>query len=176
MGTYAGKRAEWWFGKRTKLAPGTEAGTDAQGRYGKVSQTRRWFSYDWWMGHYHSREWDGTFGGDYKPAARPRGFKSAAERTAAARREYAAYCQHEFLAAEAATNGHMVTKAGQARGIDGESFFDPNAARRPSMKWASDELRGWFGHSSAAGGGRRGARRLLSFTAWQEQTREKAAA
>lgn len=173
MSVHSGPRAEWWFGKRTKLKPGTEAGVDAKGRHGKVSETQRWFSYDWWFGHHFGRQWDGTFADEGDVRSRPRSFRTAAQRRQESRRDYAGYLDERFNAAERATNGNMLTKAGKARRIDPRSFFDENASRRPSMKWASDELRAWFGHGSAAAG-RTGARNggVLTFRQWQEQSRD----
>lgn len=52
----------------------------------------------------------------------------------------------EFLAAEAATNGNLVTPAGRARGIDPRRFWRSNPAY--VNRWASDEFKEW----AAAGG------------------------
>ena len=57
--------------------------------------------------------------------------------------EYRDYLRSRMDAAEEATNGVLVSKAGEARGISGRSFFDP---RRPrvSRRWMSEELRTWL--------------------------------
>jgi len=61
MTTLSGHRAKYWFGKKVRQAPGTELGKDARGNDGKVSQTHRWFSYDWWFGHNMTRSTAGTW-------------------------------------------------------------------------------------------------------------------
>lgn len=184
MSVHAGKRAEWWFGKRTKAAPGSEHGTDSQGRYGQVSRTHRWFSYDWWFGHHFDREPDGTWKDDggpkrqagwettYKPRSKP---QTAAQRRQTAQRDYADYLHERYLAAEKATRGNMVTAAGKAKGYGGADFFDADARRRPGARWMSDELRAWFGRGDAAAGEHGGRGGILSFTRWQAQTSERAA-
>lgn len=95
----------------------------------------------------------------------------AKERAGRARQEYdyASYLHAHYQAAEEATNGYMVTKAGRARGITGGDFFKPG--RRPSVeKWGSDELKAWFETKDRAG-----TRRVLSRTEFDASTRARAA-
>ena len=190
MPILSGHRARYWFGKRVKQQPGAELGTDAEKRDGKVSQTHRWFSYEWWTGHHHQRAADGSFStwdGTGKPATRSQWAKhttNLGQRKApadrggrkaktAAFRDYLAEREHT---ATKATNGYMVTPAGKAKHITGGDFFDPNTSRRPSRRYMSSELRSWMGDgdSPAEHGGNGGG--LMSFTTWQRQTRQEQAA
>lgn len=184
VATLSGRRAKYWFGKRVRQAPGTELGEDARGNFGKVSQTKRWFSYDWWLGHNMTRASNGTwssFEGRGKPAAgNPWGrssFKSKAKREApaalelrVAKENYAAYCAEREDTATSATNGYMVNPAGRAKGYSGSDFFAVDNRHRPGRRWMSDELRAWFGDSDTAQHGRGGGG-LLSFTAYRRQTK-----
>jgi len=178
------RATDLWFGKRVTAEPGTELGPNDAGDYGKVSETGRWFSYDWWFGHHMTREGDGTWkdergfgkragGGTYK--GRTRAPESAAQRRERAQRDYAGYCHERFQAAEKATAGNMVTPAGRAKGYSGADFFAPDSRQRPGRKWMTEELRGWMGDGDAAGGhhGSRGG--ILSFTAYEQQSKERAA-
>lgn len=193
MGTLSGRRADLWFGKRVRSAPGTELGPDNRGNYGQVSQTGRYFTWEWWFGHHMDRdergEWDETDAGRRRREAfgTPKGAKaqraaragrreSPADRQKRERAEYVAYCHDRFLAAEKATNGNMVTPAGRAKGYSGADFFDPDARRRPGRRYATDELRAWFGYSDTAAGGHGSRGGLLSATAYREHTRERKAA
>ena len=189
MATLSGHRAGLWFGKRVRSEPGTELGPDDRGNFGKVSDTGRYFTWEWWFGHHLDRDSAGRWGDDAKAAtrsswaseqraarARPTRKESAADRKRREQREYAAYCHERFQAAEKATNGNMVTKAGRAKGYTGADFFDPDARRRPGMTWATDELRAWFGHGSAAAGHKGSRGGLLSATAYREQTHDRKAA
>jgi hypothetical protein len=104
-----------------------------------------------------------------------RGRTTAAARAAsssrAASRDYAAYLHGQYLAADKATRGNMVSKAGRRAGYTGSDFF--KAGRRPSVeKWGTDELRAWFGSGNAAAHGR--GHRVLSRTAWESQQRKAA--
>lgn len=60
----------------------------------------------------------------------------------AARRVYREWLAVSYLAAESATNGHMLTPAGTARGISARSLFLGPVAR--AGKWASPELLEWW--------------------------------
>jgi hypothetical protein len=59
-----------------------------------------------------------------------------------ARKAYKDHVYQQYIAAEDATRGHMVTPAGQAAGIDPHELFSGPAAR--ARKWASDELKEWW--------------------------------
>jgi hypothetical protein len=63
-------------------------------------------------------------------------------REQALRRAYKEQISVAYVQAEAATNGHMLTPAGQAAGIDPYSLFSGPRAR--AAKWASDELKEWW--------------------------------
>ena len=74
---------------------------------------------------------------------------SAAARSERARRrrqdaeqEYRAEVYRQWLAAEAATNGYMLNRAGQRGGIDEHSLFVGPESR--VRKYASPELIEWF--------------------------------
>lgn len=187
MAALAGARARYWFGKRVRSAPGSEAGTDAEGRDGKVSLTHRWFSYEWWLGHHMQRATDGTWSSWSGRGKAPAGAKWAKTshgarsrpnylaRRASNHAAYRDYLAEREEAAVKATNGYMVTKAGKARGYDEGSFFDPNASRRPGRRFMSDELRSWMGDSDSPQEGK-GARGVLSFRRWQQLTQAKKAA
>lgn len=193
MTTLTGRRAGLWFGKRVRSEPGTELGPDNAGRYGKVSQTGRYFTYEWWFGHHQQRDGDGTWDeteqgkasreswgrsrGRTRDAAAPgqrRPSKAARSRESA--HAYEVYLNERYEAADTACRGVMVSKAGRAKGYTGADFFDANASRRPGRRWMSDELRGWFGDGDAAGGTKGSRGGILSATAYASQTRERAAA
>lgn len=184
VSTLSGPNAELWFGKRVKATPGTELGPDRRGEYGKVSETGRYFTYDWWFGHHMARDgsgrWDEDEANRRRRASFGRPYKdrkdTAADRKRREAHEYAAYCNERYQAAEKATKGYMVTPAGRARGYDGQDFFDPDARKRPGRRWMTDELRAWFGDGDSAAGdhGSRGG--ILSATAYRQQTQEKHAA
>jgi minor capsid protein 2 len=59
-----------------------------------------------------------------------------------ARAAYRDHVYEQYLAAEDATRGHMLTPQGQAAGIDPRELFTGPASR--ARKWASEELRGWW--------------------------------
>ena len=85
--------------------------------------------------------------------------------------DYAAYLHGQYLAADKATRGNMVTKAGRAKGYTGADFF--RAGPRPSVtRWGTPELRSWFGDGNAASSGR--SHRLLTRAAWDAQHRQAA--
>lgn len=59
-----------------------------------------------------------------------------------ARASYRDHVHRQWLAAENATRGNLVTREGQARGIDPVRLFSgPEAYAR---RWASDELKAWW--------------------------------
>lgn len=60
----------------------------------------------------------------------------------AARAAYEADLQHAYIAAEDATNGHMLTREAEGKGIDPASLFKGGEAR--ARKYASPELREWW--------------------------------
>lgn len=182
-----GHRARYWFGKRVKSAPGSELGTDADKRDGKVSQTHRWFSYEWWTGHHHQRANNGTWSTWEGTGKAPAGAKWAKSSTGtrkaptdpgsrkAKTAAYRDYLAERERAATRATNGYMLTKAGKARGYDGGSFFDPNTSRRPSRRYMSDELRSWMGDGDSPAERGNGAG-LMTYSTWEKQTRQDKAA
>lgn len=59
-----------------------------------------------------------------------------------ARAAYRDYVHRQYIAAEAATRGNLVTREGQARGVDPKALFTGPEAR--ARRWASDELKGWW--------------------------------
>lgn len=59
-----------------------------------------------------------------------------------ARAAYRDHVYEQYLAAEDATRGHMLTPQGQAAGIDPQELFTGPASR--ARKWASDELKAWW--------------------------------
>lgn len=59
-----------------------------------------------------------------------------------ARKAYRDHVYEQYLAAEDATRGHMLTPQGQAAGIDPHQLFSGPAGR--ARKWASDELKEWW--------------------------------
>lgn len=59
-----------------------------------------------------------------------------------ARAAYRDALQHDYFAAEAATNGFLLSRVGQAQGIDPRKLWTGNEAF--ARKWASDELREWW--------------------------------
>ncbi|XTZ13906.1 hypothetical protein ACQSSU_20630 [Micromonospora echinospora] len=63
-------------------------------------------------------------------------------RRQAIQRAYREYVHLQWLAAEQATNGHLLTRAAQSRGIDPISLFSGPAAR--ARKWASEDLKRWW--------------------------------
>lgn len=186
VATLSGHRARYWFGKRVRSAPGSELGRDAQHREGKVSETRRWFSYDWWFGHNMTRSSAGTWssfenrGKAPAPAkwakstyrARAKTGTNTERARADAKGAYAAYLHARYLAAAKATKEYMVTPAGRAHGYDGESFFAENTSARPGRRWMTDELRAWFGDSDTAQSGKGGGG-VLSFTAYQRLSKQE---
>jgi hypothetical protein len=63
-------------------------------------------------------------------------------REQALRRAYKEQIAIAYVQAEAATNGHMLSPAGRAAGIDPYSLF--SGPRSRAAKWASDELKEWW--------------------------------
>ncbi|WP_424183841.1 phage minor capsid protein [Actinokineospora sp. G85] len=59
-----------------------------------------------------------------------------------ARAAYAKALDEQFLDAEAATNGYMVTNEGRRKGIDPRNLWRQNETY--ARKWASDELKEWW--------------------------------
>jgi len=59
-----------------------------------------------------------------------------------ARQSFRDYVYQQYLAAEDATNGYMLNKAGRTAGMDSYSLFVGNEAR--ARKYASDELLEWW--------------------------------
>ena len=68
--------------------------------------------------------------------------QSGETRDAAVRRQYDEWVHLQWLAAETATRGHLLTQAGQAAGIDPVELFSGPAAR--ARKWASEDLKRWW--------------------------------
>ncbi|WP_433067404.1 hypothetical protein [Dactylosporangium sp. CS-033363] len=78
-------------------------------------------------------------------AARARGAvdRHAGETTdAAVKRQYGEHVDLQYIVAERAIRGHMLSKAGQAAGVDPKSLFSGPANR--FHKYASEELQRWF--------------------------------
>lgn len=73
---------------------------------------------------------------DYRPPGDRRGFREIA------REQYRLYVHRQFVAAEAATRGYLITAEARARGIDPESLFSGPRAR--AERWASEELKRWW--------------------------------
>lgn len=63
-------------------------------------------------------------------------------RRQAIQRAYREQVYLQFVAAEEATNGYMVTKQGRVRGIDPITLFSGPSVR--ARKWASEELKRWW--------------------------------
>ena len=63
-------------------------------------------------------------------------------RDQAVRRLYDEWVYQQWLAAEAATNGVLLNRAGEAAGVDPRSLFSGPAAR--ARKYASEELKRWW--------------------------------
>jgi minor capsid protein 2 len=59
-----------------------------------------------------------------------------------ARKAFRDHVYEQYIAAEDATRGHMLTPQGQAAGIDPHDLFTGPASR--ARKWASDELKEWW--------------------------------
>jgi hypothetical protein len=68
--------------------------------------------------------------------------RSGETREQAVRRLYAEWVHLQYLAAERATSGHVLTSEAEARGIDPISLFSGPAAR--ARKWASEDLKRWW--------------------------------
>jgi hypothetical protein len=66
----------------------------------------------------------------------------ARQRRRAAEQEYRDEVYRQWLAAEAATKGYLLSRAGQRRGIDERSLFTGPESR--VLKYASAELIEWF--------------------------------
>lgn len=61
---------------------------------------------------------------------------------ATTRRLYSEWVHLQYLAAETATRGHLLTSAAQARGVDPVTLFSGPAAN--ARKWASEDLKRWW--------------------------------
>ncbi len=91
---------------------------------------------------------EGAEAGDPSTARRKTDSRTAARRERARRRreaaeqEYRDEVHRQWRAAEAATNGFMLNRAGQRRGIDERSLFTGPESR--VLKYASAELIDWF--------------------------------
>lgn len=89
--------------------------------------------------------WQDEPGGDdssplTNPAARP---SRGLTREQACREEYDTYVYTQWLAAEDECRGHLLNRAGQAKGIDPVTLFSgPNHV---AGAYASDELKQWWG-------------------------------
>jgi hypothetical protein len=62
--------------------------------------------------------------------------------TELARGSYRDFIYGKYIAAEAATNGHLLNPQGRGAGIDPHSLFSGPESR--VLKYGSDELKGWF--------------------------------
>jgi hypothetical protein len=100
--------------------------------------------------------------GKFSPGLGPRRPTTPADAARQLRTDYAGYLHAEYLAAESATNGYMVNRAGKKKGYTGSDFF--KVGRRPSLSsYASPELAEYM----------RG-RRVLSLTAYRDRLRRAA--
>jgi len=188
--TSKGKRPREWFRKNEEDEPaGTELGTDQHGQDGKTSKGRRWFSYEWWTGHHHQRASDGSYstwaGTGKKPEGQGSKWASAyvSEKVSKAKaptrhsrhldaqQDYVVHTERLYNAAEAATNGNLVTPAGKAKGYGGKEFFAFSTAHRPSRRYMSDELRAWFGDGDTAASDQRGGG-LMTFREWERRKKD----
>lgn len=135
---------------------------------GKVAErSGRWWSWDYWFGHWDERNdvgeyrpegsgrrWDSGSGRQPAPLwmkseGLPEGLRrrrpvegrrqSTRQREAS---EYRAYLEAQYDAAESATRGTMLNRAGKARGVNPRSAWF--AGRNGSTTYASEELRGYF--------------------------------
>lgn len=61
---------------------------------------------------------------------------------ATTRRLYSEWVHLQYLAAETATRGHLLTSRAQALGIDPVALFSGPASR--ARKWASEDLKRWW--------------------------------
>lgn len=91
-----------------------------------------------------------VYGKDAEALAREEGGSSIVRRPGetvdkAIRRAYDELVHVQYLEAEEATNGYMVTKQGVSDGIDPASLFSGTTAR--AYKYASEELQRWWGRN-----------------------------
>lgn len=91
--------------------------------------------------------------------AQARKDKARAKRRAA-RAEYDLWVHAQWLAAEAACNGYLLSAAGRNLVADPAALWP--MARRLSDRYASEELRDWWADHPK-----------MTFAEWQEQAREK---
>lgn len=151
--------------QKVSLRPGTTTRQPA----GAVSDTGRWFSRAWWIGHHEDRSTCGEFDdrdgaackrgrraawkaergkGGPLPARRTRARQGRGPTRADAQAAYTDYLAARREAAEKALRGaRMVTPAGAARGITDDDFFKGG---RPPMRYATDELRAFLGDDRVA--------------------------
>lgn len=89
-----------------------------------------------------------TYGGDAYTLARSANASATVDKTGgetldqAAKRAYTEWNDLQYLQAEQATRGHMLTAEGRAAGIDPVSLFSGNTAR--ARKYASEDLQRWW--------------------------------
>ena len=127
---------------------------------GSVSNPGRWWSLRWWVGHHWKRRpGSGEFAPDTSGA--PRGYvdtsgrewapvdpallrrRAGSERDSSRdARDYRAYLESRYDAAESATRGHMVNAAGRRRGISARRTWF--SGRQGSTAYATDEMRDWL--------------------------------
>lgn len=188
--TQRGKRPREWFRKsEPRHDAGAELGTDQNGNYGKTSEGRKWFSYDWWHGHHMARASDGSWSTWEGHGKAPAGAKwkstyttapslkaDPAKATQAARfsrqTDYTTHLHRLESEATAATNGYMVTAAGKAKGYTGHSFFKFSTANRPARRYMTPELRAWMQDSDTASDGSRGGG-LSSYREWERAKKDE---
>ena len=133
---------------------------------GKISQADRWWPMRWWRGHWllhrscgRWREDGGPYvcrrhGGhdgehEWTPAPesllrrrKPVGGGRRLTQRERDARDYVAYREARYAAAEHATRGQMVNQAGRRRGVEGSAWFSGRGG--VSTTYASDELRDWL--------------------------------
>jgi hypothetical protein len=127
---------------------------------GKVSKRRfRWFSYDWWFGHHMERNRAGEWKDEGASDSLVSYHRTTREQAAGTYRDYLRARRDQ---ADDATNGVLLSREGQRRGVDPRRFFDPRR-RPPARKYASEELRTWLDEHGDN----------LTSSEWWEQTQER---
>jgi hypothetical protein len=145
---------------------GVSRGGDVIGE-GKVAErSGRWWSWNYWFGHWDERNTMGEYRpdgtsqtystsgrkpqplwkrddqqGQWTPRSPVGGARRISERSREAT-EYQAYLEAQHSAAESATHGEMVNRAGRRRGVSARTTWF--SGRNGSLTYATEELRGHF--------------------------------